>query len=114
MNEIKKAIILVAGRGQRLKPLTDKNPKCLIEINGKTILINTIDSLAENNLKEVILVVGYLKDKIKKTIGDNWKGMQITYFDNDLFQKTNNSYSLWLGIEGLDENLLILEGGPSL
>jgi NDP-sugar pyrophosphorylase family protein len=109
-----KAIILVAGRGTRLKPLTETCPKCLTEVNNKPILINALEILEKNNLSETILAVGYLKDKIKQRISNNFGKMKITYAENDIYNKTNNSYSLWLALEKLDleenETLLILEG----
>ncbi len=110
MTNPKKAIILVAGQGIRMKPPTDKMPKCLIEIKGRTILANALASLEKNNIKETILVVGYLKDKIEGVIGNNLGWMKISYVENSLYHKTNNSYSLWLAIKDLAEDLLILEG----
>lgn len=106
----KKAIILAAGLGTRLRPLTDKIPKSLIEINGKTILVNALEKLEKNNIKEVILVVGYLKNKIKEKVGDRFGKIKITYIENDIYDKTNNSYSLWLGLKDLNEDVLIMEG----
>ncbi len=110
MTKPKKAIILIAGLGTRLRPLTEKMPKCLVKINGQSILVNALNHLAENGIIETILVVGYLKEKIKKTIGNTWSKMKISYVDNDLYNQTNNSYSLWLAIENLNENVLVLEG----
>lgn len=111
MNRPKKAIILVAGQGLRMRPLTNDIPKCLIGINKKPVLINTLQNLEQNNIKETILVVGYLKNKIKRAIEDRFGKMKITYVENDAYDKTNNSYSLWLAIkERFNEDLLLLEG----
>ncbi|OGD85606.1 hypothetical protein A2164_00750 [Candidatus Curtissbacteria bacterium RBG_13_35_7] len=110
MIRLQKAILLIAGQGTRLRPLTEKMPKCLVEVKRKAILINALENLAKNNIKEAILVVGYLKEKIKEKIGDELDGMKITYIANDLYEQTNNTYSLWLAIKDLDEDLLILEG----
>lgn len=106
----KKAILLIAGQGTRLKPLTETMPKCLVEVNGKAILVNALENLSRCNVEESILVVGYLKEKIKEKIGKELNGMKITYIDNDLYEQTNNTYSLWLAIKNLHEDLLILEG----
>jgi choline kinase len=106
----KKAIILIAGQGTRMRPLTYETPKCLIEINKKTILVNALENLEQNNIDEVILVVGYLKDKIKEAIGKKFGKMNIRYVDNDLYNETNNSYSLWLALKNFNEDLLLLEG----
>ena len=107
-----KAIILVAGRGTRLKPLTDTIPKCLTEVNGKPILFNALEHLEKNKIEETILVVGYLRDKIEERIGNFFGNMKITYVKNDIYDKTNTSYSLWLALKDLliDDSLLVLEG----
>jgi len=105
-----KAIILVAGVGTRLKPFTNNIPKCLIKVNGKPIIINALEKLEKNNVKEAILVIGYLGNKIKEVIGNNFGNMKITYVENSIYDKTNTSYSLWLAIKDLHEDLLILEG----
>jgi NDP-sugar pyrophosphorylase family protein len=110
MSKFKKAIILLAGQGTRMKPLTNEMPKSLITINGKPILINILENLEKNNIEEAMLVVGYLKNKIKQTIQDRFGKMKITYVENDAYDKTNNSYSLWLGLKDINEDLLILEG----
>jgi NDP-sugar pyrophosphorylase family protein len=58
-------IILAAGKGNRLKPLTDKTPKSLIKLGKKTILENILDSLPEKKIKNVFIVVGHLSEKIE-------------------------------------------------
>lgn len=106
------AIILVAGRGIRLKPLTNDIPKCLIEVNGKVILDNALEIFEQNGIKKVTLVIGYFGNKIKQHICDKFKGMDIHYVENKFYDQTNTSYSLWLALKNLDPSgaLLILEG----
>ncbi|MFA5099006.1 MAG: nucleotidyltransferase family protein [Candidatus Paceibacterota bacterium] len=74
------AIILAAGEGIRLKPLTDDIPKCLIKVGKKTILEHTISELPQS-IKEVIIVVGHLKGKIKKQIGNHFDNRNIRYVE---------------------------------
>lgn len=107
-----KAVILVAGMGTRLKPLTNNVPKCLTEVNGKSILVNMLENLAKNNIEESILVIGYLGNKIKERIGDMFGSMKIKYVENDIYDKTNTSYSLYLALKNMDisDSILILEG----
>ena len=106
-----KAIFLLAGSGTRLKPLTDNLPKCLLEINGVSILNRALDILVDTNkIDEIILVVGFEKNKIKDSIGDNYRGIKVTYVDNDDYDKTNNVYSLWLARQHLDTDFILLEG----
>ena len=72
------AVILAAGEGRRLLPLTLETPKPLILVSGKPILERIIDALPED-ITEVILVVGYKADLIKNYFGDLYKGKFITY-----------------------------------
>ncbi len=103
------ALILAAGCGRRLRPLTDKIPKALVEINGTPLLNNALDCLSGRNISEVLLVVGDKKGMIIDRIGHQYKGMNITYVENPLYDKTNNVYSLWLAKNYLHDDLIMLE-----
>lgn len=105
-----RAVILAAGLGTRLKPLTDKAPKCLTEVNGKPILVNMLENLEKAGIKNTDIVVGYLADAIKDKIGNKFGEMNINYVENQIYDKTNSSYSLWLAVKNLNEDILILEG----
>ncbi len=105
-----RAIILAAGLGTRLKPLTDKAPKCLTEVNGKPILVNMLEALEKEGIKNTDIVVGYLADAIKNKIGSKFNTININYIENPIYDKTNSSYSLWLAVKHLNEDILILEG----
>jgi bifunctional UDP-N-acetylglucosamine pyrophosphorylase/glucosamine-1-phosphate N-acetyltransferase len=72
------AVILAAGKGTRLLPLTEKTPKPLIPLKGKPILFYILESLPEE-ISEVIIVTGYLKEEIEKTIGNSFGGKKIIY-----------------------------------
>ena len=74
---IKNAIILAAGTGSRLKPLTDHAPKCLTEINGTPILIQALNNLIVSGIKECIIVTGHFSESIRNVIGINFKGLNI-------------------------------------
>ena len=65
------AIILSGGKGTRVKKYTKKNPKCLIEINGKPFLYHQLKYLKKNNIKDVIVSVGYQGGKIKSYLKKN-------------------------------------------
>src|SRR3989338_8959446 len=79
-----KAVILAGGKGTRLRPLTLHTPKALVDIQGKTITEWIFDLLKRHGITEVIITVGYLKEKIKKYYGDGSKfGMKISYVDED-------------------------------
>lgn len=108
----KKAIILVAGLGSRLKPLTDAMPKCLTRVHGKAILINLLECLQNCGVEETVLVTGYLGDRIREAVGEDFRGMKVSYAVNDIYRTTSPTYSLWLGIKDmvLPDCLLVLEG----
>jgi len=79
-----KAVLLVGGRGSRLRPLTDKKPKAMLEVQGKTITEYLFDLLKKYGIRDVVLCVGYLKDKLKEHFGDGANiGMNITYVEEN-------------------------------
>ena len=79
-----KAVILVGGKGTRLRPLTYKTPKCMLKINGKTVTEHLFDLLKKYGIRDVILSVGYLKEKVKDYYEDGSKfGVNITYVEED-------------------------------
>ena len=103
------AIILAAGMGSRLKEKTKETPKALIPINGTPLIVNTLNILSQYNISEVIIVVGYLKEKIKLYLGTSYNNMKITYIDNNLFKESNNIYSLFLTKDYIKDDILLLE-----
>ncbi|MDD3463950.1 MAG: phosphocholine cytidylyltransferase family protein [Candidatus Cloacimonetes bacterium] len=103
------AIILAAGVGKRLQPLTNDIPKALIEVNGKSLLVNALDHLSGRDINEIVIVVGDKKEKIIDALGQSFKGMRITYVDNPIFDRTNNVYSLWLTREYISQDTILLE-----
>ncbi|MEO8853592.1 MAG: phosphocholine cytidylyltransferase family protein [Ginsengibacter sp.] len=104
-----KAVILAAGIASRLRPLTDDTPKCLLKVGQKTILELTIDNIIANDINEVIIVTGYLEEKIKHFVSNKYPDLNVTYIYNEVYGSTNNIYSLWLTKENLsgDEMLLM-------
>lgn len=106
------AIILAAGKGIRLAPLTQHLPKSLIEINGEAILLRSLAALDKVGIRKCVVVVGYKEEMIRDKISKNYKGtMSIIYISNYDFEVTNNIYSLWLAREYLENfDVLLLEG----
>lgn len=79
-----KAVILVGGKATRLHPITLTIPKALIELHGKAILEHVFDLFKKHDVTEIILSVGYLKEKIMDHFGDGSKfGLQISYIEED-------------------------------
>lgn len=105
-----KAIILAAGMGSRLKALTKDNPKCMVKVNGETLIERVLSQLDKCNLKEIILVLGYKKEVLKEYINNLGIETKISYIDNDIYDKTNNIYSLYMAKEEMLKNdILLLE-----
>ncbi|MBR6408565.1 MAG: phosphocholine cytidylyltransferase family protein [Clostridia bacterium] len=102
-------LILAAGFGSRLQPLTNTMPKSLTEINGRPLLINALTLLAKNGVDETVIVVGHMKDKIMETIGNDFAGMKITYVENELYRSTNNVYSFYLAKDYIRDDTVMLE-----
>lgn len=104
------AIMLAAGKGSRLGKYTKNNTKCMLDVHGETLLERAIDALLEAGIKDFILVLGYKKDNVKKFIKEKEldKKINITYVDNDMYDTTNNIYSLYLAKDYLIQDDTIL------
>jgi choline kinase len=100
---VNKAIILAAGVGSRLRPLTDDLPKCLLEVGGQTLIDHQLQTLARVGVTDVIVVIGYRGDRIRQHLGD-----RVRYVVNELYERTNSLYSLWLARDELVSGALIL------
>lgn len=105
------AIILAAGMGKRLGEHTKDNTKCMVQVNGIRLIDRMLTQLSTRNLSRVIIVVGYKKDELIKHIGNRYdERIKIEYVHNDIYDKTNNIYSLALAKEYmLEEDTLLLE-----
>lgn len=105
-----KVVILAAGIGQRLKPITDSIPKCLVQVKGKPLLIHQLDAIADCDIRKIVLVVGYKKECVQNQIGNSYHGIPVEYVTNDDYATTNNIYSLWLARQHLtDDDILLME-----
>jgi choline kinase len=103
------AVLLAAGTGSRLQPLTDNAPKCLSEINGVSILQRLVDCLCSNGFQRLIVVVGYLDHRIREFFDDYANDLTIDYVINSRYATTNNIYSLWLARAVIGEPFLLVE-----
>ena len=97
-----KLVILAAGEGKRLRPLTQARPKCLVEIKGKPLLDWQIEVAEQAGIKEIILVKGYLQEKIDRT--------GVRSYINKNFSTTNMVETLWCANEEFDEDIIISYG----
>lgn len=103
------AIILAAGMGKRLKELTQNNTKCMVKVNGRTLVERVLSQLDQLNLDEIVIVVGYEGKKLMDYISTLPVKTKIVFIDNPIYDKTNNIYSLYLAKDYLlkDDTLLL-------
>lgn len=101
-----KAIILAAGIGSRLKPITDEIPKCMVSVNNKMIIDKQIEGLLKNGVSEIYVASGYKNEILEQHIKRLYKKVNIIH--NKVFDKTNNMYSLFLSEANLRGSEFIL------
>jgi choline kinase len=90
------AVILAAGIGSRLSPLTDKSAKCLLSVGGSVILERMIRNCLSCGMSQFVLVLGHRADEIKQFVDKTFRGIRVTYVINDRYRDTNTGYSLML------------------
>jgi bifunctional UDP-N-acetylglucosamine pyrophosphorylase/glucosamine-1-phosphate N-acetyltransferase len=99
------AVILAAGKGTRMRPLTEHTPKPLVKVLGKPLIEHIVASLPDQ-VDEIIIVVGYLSEQIKKYCGDNFLGKKVTYVEQKEMRGTADA--LFLARPFLKEKFLVL------
>ena len=104
------AIILAAGMGRRLKELTQNNTKCMVKVNGVTLIERLLGQLEKQELSRIVIVVGYEGKKLMDYIATLDVKTPIVYVENNIYNKTNNIYSLALAKDYLcEEDTLLFE-----
>lgn len=106
MYKADKAIIMAAGMGKRMYPVTMQIPKPMIYVNGVRMIDTIIDALHDNGIHEIYIVVGYLKNVFQE-LQEKYK--DIVLIENPYYEKCNNISSLYVAREHL-ENCIILDG----
>jgi histidinol-phosphate/aromatic aminotransferase/cobyric acid decarboxylase-like protein/choline kinase len=103
------AVILAAGMGSRLGKYTKNNTKCMLPINGRTLIERALDILDSAGIRKCVIVVGYEKDNLINFVGSRYKNIEIIWIINEIYNKTNNIYSLYLAKNYLlaDDTLLL-------
>ena len=95
-------VILAAGMAKRLRPLTDKKPKCLLEVGGMTLLERTVKAMQQAGNTEFVVVTGYKAEMIRaflKAYTEQETGIHFTFLHNADYEHNNNIYSLWMAGE---------------
>jgi CTP:phosphocholine cytidylyltransferase-like protein len=106
MNRVERAIIMAAGIGKRMQPVTLATPKPLIEVNGVRMIDTIIQGLHENGIWEIYVVVGYLKDQFR-CLEEQYKDLKL--IENPYYDVCNNISSLYVARDYI-ENAIILDG----
>jgi L-glutamine-phosphate cytidylyltransferase len=98
-----RAIILAAGQGTRIRLVHGQHPKCLIEVDEKTILDHQLGALSMAGINEVAIVIGYEQEQIMSHVKSSALAYKqnIRFIENRAFATTNNIYSLWLALDWL-------------
>ncbi len=108
-DRIRSALLLAAGTGSRLQPLTEDSPKCLTEVNKTTILERLIRGLQAWEFERLVVVVGHLDSCVREYLDSLASGLTIEYVRSDKYLTTNNIYSLWEARHAIQEPFLLLE-----
>ncbi len=104
------AVILAAGMGKRLKELTQNNAKCMVKVNGVSLIERTLYILDKKQLSKIVVVVGFEKNKLVDYISNLHIRTPVVFVENQVYEKTNNIYSLLLAKECLSkEDTILLE-----
>jgi choline kinase len=103
------ALLLAAGTGSRLFPLTQKSPKCLTLVNETSILERLIKSLNQHGFKRLVVVTGHLEDCIRNFLKTRAGNIKIEYVFSPLYKTTNNIYSLWMARKIINEPFVLIE-----
>lgn len=105
-----RAIILAAGIGSRLRPITNNKPKALVEVNGRPILSYLLEGLKTNNISDVVVCVGFNAAQISNYCSSHYNDLNLEFVHNQEFDVTNNMYSLYLARQYLVGDCLLMNG----
>ena len=94
-----KSIILAAGLGTRLRPITEKKPKCMVNVAGKSILQHQLEAYLTAGIEEIVVIAGYLGEQVEHLCS---KYEQVSVIQNPDYATTNNMYSLGLALKAAD------------
>jgi choline kinase len=98
-----RAIILAAGKGSRLEPVSGESVKCLVELGGMTLIERQVRYLRSCGISKIAVVVGFQADRIRRTCGS-----EIDYVENPIYAETNSLYSLWLARHLFGEGFVVM------
>ena len=105
-----KGLILSAGMGTRLDPLTRTCPKCMVHVAGRPMMEYQLDALSRAGIDRCTIVIGYMAESVRGYFGAKYRSVRLDYVENTNYAETNNLYSFWLAKPHLDDDVLLLEG----
>jgi choline kinase len=105
-----KAVILSAGQGKRLMPLTADNPKCLVNIEGQSIIEWQIDELHNGGIEQVSVVVGYQADRVRQLLNSRYHSQRVHALFNPTYAWADNLFSCWVARAEMDDEFILLNG----
>jgi len=105
-----RVVILSAGQGRRLLPLTNNFPKCMLCIHGRSLLEWQVDELFKCGIEQVTVVVGYGADQVEKLLTDRYKSHKVRTIYNPFFAVADNLVSCWVARTEMNEDFILLNG----
>ena len=104
-----KALILAAGYGTRLAPVTDALPKCLVPVNGKAILLKQLENLYDNGISDITVIAGYRANMVEAAVHDRFRDVSIIH--SERYMETNNMFSAYLAREAMAGDAFLMMNG---
>lgn len=102
------AVILAAGTGTRLRPITDVTPKCLVEISGRPLLGRLLDALDDAGIRRVVIVTGHLAERIESYVSEHHRQLDAVFVKNPAYATTQNAASLGAARTAIDGHDFVL------
>ena len=102
-----KAVILSAGQGKRLLPLTADFPKCILPIMGQTLIEWQIDELAKCGVEQVTVVLGYRADKVQRILRSRYGEHRVQTVYNPAYAISDNLVSCWTAHDAMNEDFIL-------
>jgi len=103
-----RAIILAAGKGRRLRPITDETHKCLLEFGGRTLIQRYLDDFEQLGIHKVTLVLGHKMDMVRDHVGTQRGSVQIDYLENPLHHR-GSILSMAIASQHFDDDVVIMD-----
>lgn len=108
MSSFEQAVVLAAGEGSRIRPLTRYQPKPMLRVAGRPILEYPLDALAAFGVEEVSMVVGHARTRIQNHFGDDYRGLDLTYLTQK--SRLGSGHALQVAADDVDDEFLVVNG----